>query len=67
MAKSSVAAEIGWLAFFLLIFAVAAYALLRWLVPHHFNDRIAVLLAAIGAGLVLIFTRRALSKRTVGR
>ena len=63
MAKSSVAAELGWLLFFLAVFAAVTYALLRWLVPHHFNDRIAVLLAAILAGLVMIFTRAGLSKR----
>jgi uncharacterized protein YggT (Ycf19 family) len=62
MAKSSIAAEFGWLAFFLVVFAAAAYALLRWLVPHHFNDRIAVVLAAIFAGLVMIFTRAAASR-----
>lgn len=62
MAKSSITAEIGWLAFFLVVFAALAYTLLRWLVPHHFNDRIAVALAAIFAGLVMIFTRAAVSK-----
>ena len=62
MAKSSIGAEFGWLAFFLAVFAAVAYALLRWLVPHHFNDRIAVALAAIFAGLVLVFTRMAASK-----
>ncbi len=64
MAKSSIGGEIGWLAFFLVVFTAAAYALLRWLVPHHFNDRIAVVLAAIFAGLVMIFIRAAASKRT---
>jgi uncharacterized protein YggT (Ycf19 family) len=64
MAKSSIGAEIGWLAVFLVVFAAAAYALLRWLVPHHFNDRIAVALAAIFAGLVLIFTRATASRGT---
>jgi uncharacterized protein YggT (Ycf19 family) len=62
MAKSSIGAEIGWLAVFLVVFAATAYALLRWLVPHHFNDRIAVALAAIFAGLVLIFTRATASR-----
>lgn len=61
MAKSSIAAELGWLAFFLVVFAAIAYVLLRWLVPHHFNDRIAVVLAAIFAGLVMIFIRMAAS------
>ncbi len=67
MAKSSITAEIVWLAFFLVVFAALAYALLRWLVPHHFNDRIAVALAAIFAGLVMIFTRAAVSKSTRAR
>ncbi len=67
MAKSSIATEFGWLAFFLVVFAAVTYALLRWLVPHHFNDRIAVVLAAIFAGLVMIFTRAAASKRTRAR
>lgn len=62
MAKSSIGAEFGWLAFFLVVFAAIAYVLLRWLVPHHFNDRIAVLLAAIFAGVVMIFTRMAASR-----
>lgn len=55
--RSSVAGEIGWLAYFLVVFAVATYLLLRYLVPHHFNDKVAVMLAAILAGLVLIGTR----------
>lgn len=67
MGKSSIGAEFAWLAFFLVVFAAAAYALLRWLVPHHFNDKIAVLLAAIFAGLVMIFTRASVSRRTQSR
>ncbi|HVR47852.1 MAG TPA: hypothetical protein VMT95_14565 [Candidatus Binatia bacterium] len=67
MAKSSIAAELGWLAFFLFVFAAIAYVLLRWLVPHHFNDRIAVVLAAIFAGLVMIFIRMATSRPARGR
>jgi uncharacterized protein YggT (Ycf19 family) len=63
MAQSSVAAEVGWLAFFLAVFVAAAYALLRWLVPHHFNDKIAVTLAAILAGLVMIFVRGGAARR----
>jgi hypothetical protein len=47
----------GWLAYFLAIFVAAVYALVRTLVPHHFNDKVAVMLAAIFAGLVLIATR----------
>jgi len=55
--RSSVAAEIGWLAYFLTIFATLVYLLVRWLVPHHFNDKIAIALAAIFAGLLMIGTR----------
>jgi len=55
--SSSVSAELGWLAFFLVVFVGAAYLLLRLLVPHHFNDRIAIALAAIFAGLVMIGAR----------
>ena len=55
--RSSVSGEIGWLVYFLLVFAVATYLLLRNVVPHHFNDKVAVMLAAIFSGLVLIGTR----------
>jgi hypothetical protein len=55
--RSSIAAEIGWLAYFLVVFVAAVYLLVRSLVPHHFNDKIAIVLAAIFAGLILIGTR----------
>jgi membrane protein implicated in regulation of membrane protease activity len=67
MAKSSISTEIGWLAFFLLVFAATVYLLVRLLVPHHFNDKIAIMLAAIFAGLILIFTRAWLTRRTQSR
>jgi hypothetical protein len=54
---SSVSAEIGWLAFFLLVFVAAVYLTVRTLVPHHFNDKIAIALSAIFAGLVMIGAR----------
>lgn len=54
---SSLSGEIAWLVYFLFVFAVTAYLLLRDLVPHHFNDKVAVMLAAIFAGLVWIGTR----------
>ena len=54
---SSVSAEIGWLAFFLVVFVAAVYLFVRSLVPHHFNDKIAIVLAAIFAGLVMIAAR----------
>jgi hypothetical protein len=54
---SSISAEIGWLAFFLLVFAACVYLLVLTLVPHHFNDKIAIALAAIFAGLIMIGVR----------
>jgi hypothetical protein len=54
---SSIAAEIGWLTFFLLVFVAAVYLLVRGLVPHHFNDKIAIALAAIIAGMIMIGMR----------
>jgi len=63
MAKSSIAAEIGWLAFFLVVFVAAVYLFVRSLVPHHFNDKIAIVLAAMFAGLIMIFARAWLTKR----
>jgi membrane protein implicated in regulation of membrane protease activity len=61
--RSSVPAEIGWLAYFLIVFAAAVYLLVRNLVPHHFNDKIAIVLAAMFAGLVLIATRAWVSRK----
>lgn len=55
--QSSVLGEIGWLAYFLAVLVVAVYALVRLLVPHHFNDKVAIMLAAIFSGLVMIATR----------
>jgi hypothetical protein len=54
---SSVLAEIAWLGFFLVIFVAAVYLLVRTLVPHHFNDKVAIMLAAIAAGLIMIGVR----------
>jgi hypothetical protein len=55
--RSSLLAEFGWLAFFFAIFVVLVYAFNLWVVPHHFNDKIAVMLAAIIAGVVMIAVR----------
>jgi hypothetical protein len=54
---STISAEIGWLAFFLVVFAAAVYLLVLTLVPHHFNDKIAIALAAIFAGMIMIGVR----------
>ena len=55
--NSPILPEIGWLAFFLVVFAALVYLLVGLLVPHHFNDKIAIMLAAIFAGLIMIATR----------
>ena len=55
--RSSVLAELGWLAYFIAVFVVAVYAMVLFVVPHHFNDKIAIALAGLFAGLVLIATR----------
>ncbi|HYL26470.1 MAG TPA: hypothetical protein VEW74_01480 [Candidatus Nitrosotalea sp.] len=55
--RSSPATEIAWLGYFLVVFVAAVYLLVRTLVPHHFNDKIAIVLAAMLAGLILIATR----------
>jgi len=60
---SPVSAEIAWLGFFLAVFAGLVYLLVRTLVPHHFNDKIAIALAALFAGLIMIGTRAWLRKK----
>jgi divalent metal cation (Fe/Co/Zn/Cd) transporter len=61
--RSSVLAELGWLALFFAVFVVLVYAFNIFVVPHHFNDKIAIAIAAIIAGLVMI-ALRARSART---
>lgn len=55
--RSSLLIEFGWLAFFIALFVVLVYALNLWLVPHHFNDKVADVLAGLIAGLIFIFAR----------
>jgi hypothetical protein len=54
---SSVSTEIAWLGFFLILFVAAVSVLVRTLVPHHFNEIVAIMLAAIVAGLIMIAVR----------
>jgi hypothetical protein len=63
---SSVTTEIAWLGFFLVIFVAAVYLLVRTLVPHHFNDKVAIMLAAIVAGLIMIGARAWFGSRSRG-
>jgi membrane protein implicated in regulation of membrane protease activity len=65
--RSSIAAEIGWLVYFFLIFIIAVYVLNVFVVPHHFNDKIADTFAAIIAALAMIATRAAYTRRVRNR
>jgi uncharacterized protein YpmB len=56
-APSPIANEIAWLVFFLAIFVAAVYLFVRTLVPHHFNETVAIVLAAMFAGLAMIGVR----------
>lgn len=62
--NSSIGQELLWLLAWLLIFVVMTFLLLKFLVPHHYNDRIAVLISAIFSSLVWIALRAYASRRT---
>jgi hypothetical protein len=62
--QSSISKEIAWLGFFLAVFVALVYLFERALVPHHFNATIAIVLAAMLAGLVLIGTRTRFGPRS---
>ncbi|HEV7178547.1 MAG TPA: hypothetical protein VGN11_01650 [Candidatus Baltobacteraceae bacterium] len=62
--RLSLLAEFGWLAFFLVVFALLVYAFNLFVVPHHFNDRIAIVISAIIAGVVMIAARAKYTQRT---
>ena len=62
--QSSIGQELLWLLIWAVIFAVITWLMLKFVVPHHFNDRIAVMISAIVSGVAMIalrayFTRRA--------
>lgn len=61
--RSSVLGEIGWLLYFLAVFAVLIYVFNIFLVPLHFNDKIADVLAGLVAGLAMIATRAYAARR----
>ncbi len=56
--RSSILAELGWLVYFLAVFAILVYLMVLYVVPHHFNDKVAIALAGIFAGVIMIGTRR---------
>ncbi len=55
--NSSVGAELLWLLAFLVLFGLVEWLLLKFAVPHHFNDRIAIAIAAIVSGTIMIAAR----------
>jgi hypothetical protein len=55
--RSSVAAEIGWLAGFLALFVATMYVVEIFIVPHHFNAKIAIVLAGFVAAAVMVALR----------
>ena len=62
--SSSIGNELRWLFIWLIIFVVITTLMLKFVVPHHFNDRVAVMISAIVSGLAMIalrayFTRKA--------
>jgi uncharacterized membrane-anchored protein len=60
---SSIRAELGWLALWFAIFIIIVVLMLHFVVPHHFNDRVAIMIAAILAGLAMIGLRAYVSGR----
>jgi len=62
--RSSILTEIGWLAYFLAIFVAGVYLMVIYVVPHHFNDKIAIVFAGIFAALAMILTRAWWHKRS---
>ncbi len=64
MQRSSVLVELGWLAYFFVLFVVLVYVFNIFVVPHHFNDKVAAVLAGIIAAVAMIFTRAWYSRRT---
>lgn len=61
--QSSVGQELLWLLIWLAIFIAITVVLLKFLVPHHFNDRIAVMISAILSALAMIWLRAYVSRR----
>jgi hypothetical protein len=65
--SSSIGAELRWLAIFLVMFAAITYLMLRFVVPLHFNDRIAVLISAIVTGVIWVGIRAWYARRDAAR
>jgi hypothetical protein len=55
--RSSILIEFGWLAYFFAVFVILVYLFNIFVVPHHFNDKIADVLSGGIAAIVMIATR----------
>lgn len=61
--QSSIGRELLWLVLWLAIFVLLTVLMLKFVVPHHFNDRVAVMIAAILSGLAMIGLRAYTTRR----
>ena len=64
--RSSILVEAGWLAYFLATFVATVYVMVIFIVPHHFNDKVAIALAGIFSAFVMIATRAWRTARSRG-
>lgn len=65
--RSSVAGELGWLLYWVVAFVLLVYLFNIFIVPLHFNDKVADVLAGIFSGLIMIVTRAYVTKRRSAR
>ncbi len=61
--RSSIGQELLWLIVWAVIFVAIAVLMLKFVVPHHFNDRIAIAIAAIVSSLSWIALRGYAARR----
>ncbi|HET9096468.1 MAG TPA: hypothetical protein VFN37_07385 [Candidatus Baltobacteraceae bacterium] len=61
--QSSIGQELLWLLVWAVIFVIVTVLLIKFVVPHHFNDRIAVMISAIVSGVAMIGLRAYVSRR----
>lgn len=62
--SSSIGTELAWLGLYLSIFAIGVYLMLKFVAPHHFNDRVGIMIVAILAAVGTIGLRARTSRRT---
>jgi uncharacterized membrane-anchored protein len=61
--QSSIGQELLWLAVWAVLFVLITFVMLKFVVPHHFNDRIAVTISAIVSGVAMIALRAYAARR----